>query len=304
MGRLAIGVVANCQSHPLAAAIRQSAPGAETTVVTIHLAKEEEAQKTLEALSKCDFIVAQKADSPAYASFLQHQALARHFGDKLITIPNIYFTGYTPDLIYVHSASRRHVVPGPLTDYHSKSIVKAYQSDLPIEEAVKLFRSGILVQDARRIASDSIAELQRREESCDVSISDFLEQYCSSVRTMWTFNHPTNYAISELAIRVLNLARISALNLKSYSITERYFDELLVRAVPAIPEMVYSALEMRFPNPRTHRGVVLKLDDGKWNTDFTLRYFDDRELVEAYFRIYNDYRDDIQTVETGILELQ
>lgn len=92
---------------------------------------------------------------------------------------------------------------GPLEALHD---LRIYHDWLVKEGAIADQSTAFDSVYVDRVRERSLAELQRREASCDVTITDVLGAHVDDRRLFFTFNHPTAFVLAEVAKRLLKVA--------------------------------------------------------------------------------------------------
>ena len=96
----------------------------------------------LKTFNDLDFIITQPFSSNYFGPF-QTEEIKRH-AKPIIVIPNIYFSGLQPDLIYLGKMGKRY--QSPLLDYHSAIAIAAFLKDYRIEQTRALFQEEDMFQ--------------------------------------------------------------------------------------------------------------------------------------------------------------
>ncbi len=205
--RARIAVVANCQARPLANMIRLLAPDIEIVETTIvHLAKDAEADAALACYAASDFVFAQAVQDNYPTAFVRTSRLKEQFPQKVATWPNIYFRGQCPDIRYITSARGR--VLGPLGEYQHIAIFDAWRDGLGAgATADRLLTGGDWVDRLAEEPARSLEELRARETHLDVSVTDYIAQHWQTERLFFTFNHPANRLLIQVACDLLKSHR-------------------------------------------------------------------------------------------------
>ncbi|NQV06935.1 hypothetical protein HQ535_10305 [bacterium] len=198
-----IAVVGNCQARPLAVAIRRIVPRAEIVdTAIVHLLTDENEAEYAPTLEKSDLILSMLVADTYRCSFVRTNALRERYGDKVRVWPNLFYSGYNPELMHIRDQSHG-ARSGPLGEYHSRTIIEAWRKGHTAEEAVSLVRD-IDHNRARYLGTpeESLAELSRREALTDLEIVDFIGENQQRERLFLTFNHPSWSLIQEAARRL------------------------------------------------------------------------------------------------------
>ncbi|QNI86906.1 WcbI family polysaccharide biosynthesis putative acetyltransferase [Synechococcus sp. ROS8604] len=176
--------------------------------IIIHKTNPSLVEQYAEELSQSDLIISQLIKNKNYPSVLSSDYIKNCHPQKCIFIPNSYFRGYNPDLIYLKYEGLR-LVDTPLHDYHSNIIYKGWKKSLSEKETLNLLNDSTTWEKLyKTVASQSFEELKSREVSCDIKISEFLEKNMSHSVLFHTFNHPSNKLLAEIAAQLIQMIEI------------------------------------------------------------------------------------------------
>lgn len=277
-----VAVVANCQARPLAALMTQLAPNVEVTGIGIvHLLRDEQQDEYRPMFESADVIVAQQVATNYPCHFVRTDALRERYGSKVLSIVNLYYAGYNPELVYVRGL--RTPANGPLGEYHIAELLRGWAEGISIDETLErmtdvAWNDAIYADAPRR----SLAELARRERSADVEITSYLTDHLAEQKLFHTMNHPSNRLLLEYAKRIVT----------KMGETE---------SAPVTPPAAEMLGQFRLPlNPGARRWLSLQFED---ETDYVghaqvasedgrLRFrgrgvYSARSLVETFYRAYD-----------------
>lgn len=193
-------IVGNCQVGPLAVCLSILAPHLTVRQIPdwdLRAALHQDPAGLATTLGEARFILC-SSDFQA--------ALSAEYGctrDDVIPFPNIYFSGYHPDLVYVSNLAENRTsnqIRTPVGDYSSALVVYGYLSGRTIDETVRLFnmdtfeRAGYLnvwEQDRKNL----VAIGRHMSIDLDESIVDWARHGSF----MWSFNHPKLIVTEEIA---------------------------------------------------------------------------------------------------------
>jgi hypothetical protein len=282
-----IAVVANCQARPIATLIKALVPAiAEPSTIIVHLARKDGIDDDYAALDKADLIFAQFVTDQYFASHLATSRLKVRYGARVISWPNIFYRGQTPDLAYALVTQAAEPVVkrllGPLREYHHRGILKAWRAGMSVSECLAFLADCPVSfqEEVLTIADRSLEELRKREAPLDVAISDLIAAEWRDRRLFFTFNHPSAYLLSEMARRLLLHAGVE---ITGNINVEREPLDLVIPAVFGRDEAFFgSALE----NSGSSRGAELLVDGAKVKQG-AIRLYTHSELIEASFRAYD-----------------
>jgi hypothetical protein len=274
-----VAVVANCQARPLAETLKRLSSRVQIcSVVITHLANESDHDSAMEDLLRADFVFAQAVQPNYPVSFLRTSHLREVLGKRLVTWPNVFFKGQCPDLCYLTTPQGRRVL-GPLGEYHCRPIYEGWRKGRS-QAATKadLLKGDTWVHSLAQTVATSFADLNAREKELDAVISHKIEEQWRDRRLFFTFNHPVQSLLTDLATQVLTRA-----NLPSDGRVEQNAREPLDRLIPALLPVVAETLRLKLqPNLET-KGCRVETEPGVKIFNDTVVYSLD-ELVETSFR--------------------
>jgi hypothetical protein len=183
--KLSLACLGNCQTGGLVAALKGLLPDA--IVHGWFLATVADREETEEELTKYDVIVANVWDederNPLSRTRIQERCR------KVIYMYPIIFTGFHPDVIWVHHCGNN--LEGPLENLHSAIIAAAYSLGLDQCRAAKLFNSVIYSRlgyfDTFDLAKTIFLQ-QHSDEGYD--LSRYFDYWLQAGVFMYTPNHP------------------------------------------------------------------------------------------------------------------
>lgn len=205
----AVVVWGNCQAEPLAHLL--AAPLAEAGlrvefVPPVFLIDEEGLQGVHELVARSALLLAQPVRDeyriPGCGTAQLAELLPQ--SGRLVTFPVIFHVGAFPFLVNAHGADGERV-PAPLTDYHDLRALVAAERGLSIEAALTWWPEPPPAA-VRGISADSLAELRRREERLDVTVTAHIDE----PEALWTLDHPANRVLSAVAAAVLRVLGVSS----------------------------------------------------------------------------------------------
>ena len=242
-GAVNIAIIANCQARPMAATLERLCSRVKIgSIVITHLAEDNDQASAVEDLRRADFVFAQAVQDNYPTRFVRMSNLRNLFGERLVTWPNIFFKGQTPDLCYLTKAKGERVL-GPLGEYQSRPIYEHWRAGASAAATkTSLLEGGPWAVDLGKIAETSFADLKARESNLHVTISRQIETLWRERRLFFTFNHPSQHLIDEVAARLLE--RVS---LATDGHARDDGAEPLDRLIPALLPPVARALGLNLP---------------------------------------------------------
>lgn len=213
-------VCGNCQALPLGQLLSNNKEFSEQYEFVpfpkpIFMLKEQDLDEVKVFLSKMDLFVFQQVGN-AFGEHFSSEAMLSYTKSacKRLSFPSIYFTGYTPDLVYLRKsgASVNHY-----SDYHDAALVNFYLEDAQTAhakyQAALNDPNYLSEQQILTNATNSLNELKKREEGVDVTISDFIEEKWLEDLLFFSFNHPSRRVLVEVARRLLSRMNINNLDI-------------------------------------------------------------------------------------------
>ena len=254
-------------------------------IIIVHLAKDSEAETFDTCLERADVVISQHIQDQYPCAFVRTSALRQRVGKRLITIPNIFYRGYTPDLRYLRLRARG-TLKGPLGDYHSSILLNAWKEGENQESALERYNNiDLWAEQYSTIAEQSLAELQKRELELDIQISDCISAMQSHQQLFYSFNHPSKAMIKILADRIAEHLNLSSKPEGKASV--QAMREPLDRIQIPLHSFTREDLKLEFPGPDCFQGESMQ--PGKRRpVPYQLP-----ELTNHFFEHYNSQRDDI-----------
>lgn len=259
-------VLGNCQARPLSTLLTACGIDLEEIEpIILHLAHNEDRAAHEAALEGADLILAQATDPTFAVAHLTSAEIRAHYPFKTIVWPNIFYAGQQPWLRYVtHPELGR--IQGPLDAYH----------DLRLLSGWYLKRHGtapIPQVDPADVARRSLVTLKNREVVCDVIVSDIIVANERNRRLFFTFNHPTQWLLAQVALRI---ATLRGLPFDAALAAER--EPLSAVIVPSIDTVPVTA--MRGPSVTLAEGGTVTLERPN-------RFYDCEELEALTYACYD-----------------
>ena len=273
-----IAIVGNCQVRPLKHIIEKLCNSVEVIGTPIvHLLKDQNLTETYQILDKADIIVTQVIADNYPCNYIRTNRLKNTYPGKIITILNLFYSGYTPDWLYVRIADRG-TLKGPMGDYHNFTIIESWLSGKSaVETAELLFDKKYNQEKYASSVEASLKELSNREKHVDVPIVDFINDNLKTERLFFTFNHPSLFLLCEYAKRILY--RLDKTSLHCGLINN--LAEPLNQFIPPLNPGV----GFNFPTIKEFRGVDVEIVEGTIKTKGP-RVYTTEEIIGTYFEIY------------------
>lgn len=201
-----IQVIGNCQARPISSTIGSLLPEAEMLdPIVLHLSKEEMRGAHEAQLSSADLIFAQLTVDTFKPGHLATSGLKQRFDDKVVVWPNIFYAGQQPYLRYFTHTSLGRLF-GPIEALHDLRLHRSWLETGRVQKAAMFEQDSNFESKVRGVSLES---LKAREATCDVYISDLIEAREAEDWLFFTFNHPTQLLLGELARRMLRFCDVS-----------------------------------------------------------------------------------------------
>jgi hypothetical protein len=288
-----IAIVGNCQARPVGTYLKQMCPSAEVLPETIvHLSKLETSKDDLDRLDKADLVIAQLVQDGYPASHLTSNNLRQRYGSKLLTWPNLFFTGNCVGTVYItkNNGSR---LTGPLAVYHNRFVYEAWQAGIPVSDASSTVRQYYLKEtdSIRGSVQASLDEFERRDIDADIRIFDYLNSNWRRQKLFYTFNHPSSSLMIELTRRIAEAAKINV----EIDIAEYFEPEPLNQYVPGVPAEADKVLDIEYRTVETSKGISTdKVINGALKEEKSFYGWD--EIVKCFYTSYDRQCDDSKAV--------
>jgi len=206
-----ITIVGNCQSHPLFLGLEKALPAYRFHFCTpVHLATEADVKELHGVLPHTGLLVMHRI-LPGYRDGIGLDGVTLEGllppKARAVVLPNLHYEGYHPWIGYSRDPD------GRLATVEADSPLGSYHDFLAMTAAVKKVDVSVLLDSTcpeeladllRQNHRNSLAELRRREEECDVGIADWMEANHQHHALMHTINHPTKLALDQLLGKVLS----------------------------------------------------------------------------------------------------
>jgi len=274
-------VYGNCQANPLGNVLQTNAEFAESWEFVPFPKPSFELRKgdwedVEMLLSELDLFITQNVGESH--GIFSSSNLASHLkaNAKVIRIPNAYFSGYMPEVVYFR-AGEPYVTK--FCDYHDANFLAFFMEDPvnAVQKTVKAAtnRSHYSEEFVLDNAMTSISELKRREEECDVFVSDYIEKNWRNDILFYSINHPRTVVLSHMASQILKL-----LNQSTGDVHDDY--EYLDYTRPPIYESVKGVLQKTIDWQITVINQEIQLVDYFKGHARVLRSLEPKFLRDAY----------------------
>lgn len=200
-----IGIFGNCQAGAVAKIFKELLKCDEIVAYkAVHIMTENDKNLFLADLKSLDILVHQPVGS-GYG-LVSTANIMRNIGNvRSIVFPVLYFSSYFLDMCYLKNSNGK-VERGFLSDYHSRIILSAFYHGFGFNEIRGAFYSNNFFkkETLEKDLKVTIANMIKRESTCDIKISDLLKSYKKN-NLFFTFNHPTGHILYSVIDRILYL---------------------------------------------------------------------------------------------------
>lgn len=278
MTKKKVVIVGNCQARPLSELLKMMSNKIEVLdVIIVHLSKASDFLKYKSSLDQADYIISQKIADNYPCDFVRTKFLKEEYPNKLVTIINLYYSGYNPDWGYMR-VPNFGVLRGAMGDYQNKTIFNAWKQGKSVEESVFSLTSKLFNKKYSGVSEKSILEMTNREKECDVKIVDYIKKRYLNQRLFFTFNHPNVSLLKAYSIAILDFLCIEK-NSLDIDIPER-----LNQFIPLVNPIV----DNLYDKSKQHKGVsYILLNDGVKISNS--KSYTNNELVLSFYEVYEHF---------------
>lgn len=238
-------VVANCQVRALEAALALSENFGSyfdfVQLPPVHVIKADAVERLHDTLPSAGLLLAQFVSETYRNNIgLGLQTLKGIMPSSGVSIswPSIYWSGYNPELFYFKDEKGASFTEA--FDYHHRVIFGAYIQGRSADDVANNLLSADEFSATSEIAIRGLDELAKRESALDIKVAPFIRENYRTERLFWTFNHPTQSVILDVARQVL-----STLGIRD-DLPKKAPKEILNSTVYPILPSVKSALGLDF----------------------------------------------------------
>lgn len=286
-----VAIVGNCQARPVASFMQAMAPSLHTLPVTvIHLSNANQANAELEVLDQADIVFSQWVSDDYPATHLATSRLRERYQEKLVTWPNLFFTGNCPELTYITHAEGR--INGPLDAYHNRFLFEVWSEGVSVENARARLGEKYTECAEQILASvqTSLLTLEQRDSDCDIQMLDIIAANWKNTRLFFTFNHPSNTLLLPLVSRMLEFANIAV----DIDLDSAFVPEPLSLIVAPTHSELDNVLGLEYDSVESSKGVDMTID-GSVIKSGKSRLYSAKDTVRLFYEAYDATSPDIAT---------
>lgn len=284
-----IVVIANCQARPIAKYINELSEECEVIEVGIvHLLDDDKKEYFQSKFEEADFIVAQQVSANYPCQFVTTKRLMEKYSSKVISIVNLYFSGYNPELRYIRIPGHG-TLKGPLGDYHIETFISGWKKGLSVEDTIALY-NNVDHHEAvyKKSIDDSLKELRKREAETELNISDYIQENLSRKKLFHTMNHPSEALLVKYSEMILEKIGV---NYKKSQPNVPMKESLGVFRLPTNP-YIATLISDDEQSIEFFKGFDTEVSNsGDVKTIKKLEY-DLKGIIEAFYEVYN-YNTDV-----------
>lgn len=271
-------VVSNCQTFGLAGCMNNIGVGVQADGLIVHEAVGKTPAQAEALMAEYTHVFALPMVAQEWAGLAG--------GEKLRTIPTVYFDAYHPDLIYVGHAGGP--VASPMGGYHSALALGAFHHGMSVAQTLALFNArtyrALGYLDAWEQARAPLVAVFRGLGMG--ALEAHFPRWCAPGSFMLTVNHPRLRVLSSIAAEALRGAGLEMAH-EEAEIADTMMNGPVYPVYPEVGEAYGVAGSYRFKLPGSNH--ALGLDEVVALSFETYRGLDLERLTLA--RIYRDKLD-------------
>ncbi len=203
-------IQANCQSHVLRHMFqklkRLNKKYVILSVKPVHLWQEKDQENIYQKAQECDIFLHQPIFESSFGEFSSDSLKEKlKEGVKIVSFPNLYFTGYHPQAFYLRDENGKKL--SKPFDYHDKNILNFFKEGLKTAEILKKLESNSFYseKEIKDNIEKSFETLRIREKNTDIKVSSYIEANMIGKKLFHVFNHPTNEMLFFLLNEILSI---------------------------------------------------------------------------------------------------
>jgi hypothetical protein len=211
MRQYKIAVIGNCQLKPLIDCLNQEKDFFTNTFIDVVSTPDSECLQFLDNIQKYDSIILIKTSD----NYKEHIGLnTKTILSKIsinclpIVVPCCYYNGYFPTYnslqghktIAIDSDTQK-IIMTPYHDYLYLVLSEYDISDFDLTKLSHIDVSSLLLEHH----TQSINELTNREKSCNIKISELIQQTFRKFRCFYTYNHPCNFILQHIYMQIYDM---------------------------------------------------------------------------------------------------
>jgi hypothetical protein len=263
-------IYGNCQAQALQFLLQEFCTDVQVVPLQpVHLLNRNRSEDVHAIVATADYFLFQPVSSgygPLSTDVLRTCASATC---RLVSFASLHFNGYYPRQIYLRANNGERVV-GPIGDYHDTLVIEGFLNDLRASQIVEQLENASWTAAQHRSAIDMyINHFRNREQNVTVQLTSYLEAHLDSQLQFYTFNHPANALLIEVARQALEQLDISGH--ASFSTLQQRKDLLANYYFQADGQQ---ATKHTFAGPTTYRA--------------NQRYYSRIEAVESWMQAYGE----------------
>jgi hypothetical protein len=279
-----IAVIGNCQSRGIASVLELMLPG-----YTLSNSFSDRPQKKVVDL--VPFLRDAGTLLVQSSKMKEVELAAKELGvaPRLLPFPEIYFTGFHPDMISAGGAKHGHEsVLSPMGRNHSAICLYGWWSGFTVDQVISLFNADVYDHlGYHNHLEHSRSELMKSAEACGMDLSAAYDEWMTGDCFMHCVNHPKSKVLAELARQmVVKLGLTPAMHYPEQHLLDRLQNIMVWAFYPEIAEAMGKKGEYVF----SYSGRIQTPTGEK-------RYFGIEDFVWSSFQAYQRYsREDVNVI--------
>ena len=269
-----IVLIGNCQVRLLAKMLEILCESCEVHYIVAHAENENELAGH-KLVDTSDVIITQPIlNEKLFPEYLLLSSIFEKYRKtkNIVTIPNLFFSGFHPDLI---PRNYNSFANAPLENYHSKIIYRSWKNGNSKIDAIRFYKDSSYWMFAYKdVFNESMRELERRERDLDIKMSGFILNNISSFPLFYTFNHPTNRLLLNLCVRILK-------HLSIHFDHKKHWEQCItIKPLDAIKVPLSDFT-------RSYCGILYPTEERFFNNG---RSFDVEAIVSSFYSFYDEHK--------------
>jgi hypothetical protein len=258
-------VIGNCQVKTLAYALNYYSADVEFDHVQVHSLHPTKAEAHInkridEIRVDADFILAFNL-SDKFFGLAKEQIGSTFAGRPIVTISNLFFGGYHPDIVVLGLPHKR--IDGPLDQYRSRIGLYGFMNGKSVRETMTLFREDVYEKLGYfNEWRQSLGRLLKADEDVEIKFAGVFGELLRQRLSMYVLNHPTPVVFSTWARAITTaLAERGLSTVRDWQPDEALFPALFTDTAvfPVYPEIA-KRHELAFPGSYIFKGKAYQTD--------------------------------------------
>lgn len=118
---------------------------------------------------------------------------------RIVVLPNMYFSGYFPEMTYLYDEQGKHVVRYGIS-YHDKNVIERYVRTKCLNAII--YTADFYNEEfydtefVRGCLESNWEQMEKRDMLCDIKMYPYIKDNYSKIRLFNTINHPTGHLLT------------------------------------------------------------------------------------------------------------